>query len=167
MHGRTLATGMIVATSLAALIGLDATAASAAPAPGGATQSPSTARATESGSARSGVDSTGCDDVFLWTAPAGDPVGQLCTTVNHEGTTINNVIITFTTTSECRGSVRLRVSGADENGREFGFVDSASCGTGTATASFKPVSRVLPDTYICGTVLDDRFTPPQACAAIS
>jgi len=167
MHGRTLATGAIVATSLAALIGLDATAASAVTAPGGATRSSSTARATESSSAKDGVDSTGCDDVFLWTAPAGDPVGRLCTTVNHEGTTINNVVITFTTTSECSGSVRLRVSGADENGREFGSIDSASCHTGTATASFKPVSRVLPDSYVCGTLLDDRFTPPQACAVIS
>jgi len=167
VHRRTLATGAIVATSLAALIGLDATAASAVTAAGSVTPSSSTARATKSGSPKSGADSTGCDDVFLWTAPAGDPVGQLCTTVNHEGTTINNVIITFTTTSECNGSVRLRVSGADENGQEFGSVDSARCSTGTATASFKPVSRVLPDTYICGTVLDDRFTPPQACAAIS
>ena len=59
------------------------------------------------------------------------------------------------------------MSGADENGREFGFVDSASCGTGTATASFKPVSEVLPDSYVCGTLLDDKFTPAGACAVIA
>jgi hypothetical protein len=167
MHSRTLATGAIVATSLAALIGLDATAASAGSAPGGVTRSASIARTTASGSANGAVDSTGCDDVFLWTAPGGDTVGRLCITVNHDGTTINDAIITFTTTSECSGSVLLRVSGVDENSREFGFVDSASCGTGTATASFKPVSQVLPDTYVCGTLLDDRFTPAEACAVIS
>lgn len=167
MHRRILATGAIMVSSLAALIGLDATAASAATAPGSATPSSSTARATGSSSLRDGADSTGCDDVFLWTAPSGNSVGQLCITVNHEGTTINNAIITFTTTSECSGSVLLRVSGADENGREFGVADSARCDTGTATASFKPVSSVLPDSYVCGTLLDDKFTPAEACALIS
>lgn len=167
MHRRILTAGAIMVTSLAALIGLDATAALAVTASGGATLSSSTASASESRSASGGVDSTGCDDVFLWTAPAGDTVGQLCITVNHEGTTINNAIITFTTTSECSDSVLLRVSGADENGREFGVVDSARCHTGTATASFKPVSQVLPDSNVCGTLLDDKFTPAEACAAIS
>ena len=167
MHRRTLATGAIMVTSLAALIGLDATAASAATSAGSATPSSATARAAESGSANGDVDSTGCDDVFLWTAPAGAVVGQLCITVNHEDTTINNAIVTFTTTSECHGSVLLKVSGADENGREFGVADSATCDTGTAMASFKPVSRVLPDSYVCGTLLDDKFTPAQACTVIS
>jgi hypothetical protein len=87
--------------------------------------------------------------------------------VNHEGTTINNAIVTFTTTSPCGDSVLLRVSGADENGREFGFVDSAGCGTGTATATFTPVPEVLADSYVCGTLLDDAFTPAEACAVIS
>jgi hypothetical protein len=167
VHKRTLATGAIMVSSLAALIGLDATAASAVTVPGSATRSVSTPHATESSSAKGGVDSTGCDDVFLWTAPAGNTVGQLCITVNHEGTTINYAIITFTTTSECSDSVLLRVSGADENGREFGFVDSASCGTGTATAAFKSVPEVLPDSYVCGTLLDDKYTPAEACAVIS
>jgi hypothetical protein len=148
MYRRTLAAGAIVATSLAALTGLDATAASAA-------------------SARTGVDSTACDDVFLWKAPAGDVVGNLCLTVNHEGTTINNAIITFTTTADCSGTVLLRVSGADETGREFADADRAGCGTGTATSSFKPVSSVLPDSYVCGMLLDDRFTSAEACVVIS
>jgi hypothetical protein len=155
MHWRTLAAGLIAATSLAALIGFDTTAAAAAAASGG------------TGSLRDGADSTGCDDVYLWAAPGGDPVGTLCITVNHDGTTINAAVVTFTTTSDCSGDVLLRVSGADESGREFGFVESANCETGTATASFKPVSQVIPDTYICGTILDDRFTPALACAVIS
>ena len=166
MHRRTLATGAIMVTSLAALIGLDATAASAAAAPGSATRSSSTAGVSENRPSNGG-DSSGCDDVYLWTAPAGAVVGQLCITVNHEHTTINNAIVTFTTTSECNGSVQLRVSGADQNGREFSSVDSVRCGSGTATASFKPVSEVLPDSFVCGMLLDDKFTPAEACVVIS
>lgn len=144
MHRRTLAGGAVVG---AALTVFGATAASAAP------------RHFDVGA--------DCADVFSSRAPGGDTVGQLCITVDHDGTSLTDITSTFTTTSTCTGSVLLRVSGIDGDGQEFGAVDFAACDTGTATATFSPVKDVASGHYVCTTLLDERFTAAQACVAIS
>jgi hypothetical protein len=61
----------------------------------------------------------------------------------------------------------LRVSGADSSGNEFGAAKEVTCSSNKATASFDPVSKVASDTFICGTLLADKYTAGQACVTVS
>ncbi|GIE85847.1 hypothetical protein [Actinoplanes regularis] len=150
MRRRTLGNAAVLTASLLALTGLGVTIAYAA-------------TDGEDPAAVAGE----CADVFLTIDPAGDPVGKLCTAADADGTTLSGVALTFTASSNCSGTVMLRVSGLDASGAEFGEVEKANCGSGTATASFTPASRTAPDTYLCGTLLADRYTAAQACVALS
>jgi len=186
MRRRTLGRVGFVAAALVTAIGVTSSAASAAttpnpgnakagpgaetsvtPASGPATRPGASASANPAASSSSPVDGDVCADVFLVRAPAGDSVGQLCTDVTNDGTTIDDVTITFLPTSSCSGTVTLRVSGADQSGAEFGEVQTVSCSGGGAKASFSPVSEVAADTYICGTLLSDTYTAAEACVLIS
>jgi hypothetical protein len=151
MRRRTLVNGAVVSTVLLAAIGVGVAVASAATSTPSATTTPSQ-----------------CANVYLVKKPAGDTVGKLCTAVTASGTSISGVTVTYTASSSCRGSVLLRVSGADQNGAEFDDVKTVACGSGTATASFDPVSEVAAGTDVCGTLLlSDTYTAAQACVPIS
>lgn len=186
MRKRTLGNSAIVAGSLLAAIGLTVAVASAATsqptatpsssasavpsASGTATAGPTgsaSASASASPSSSSSSDGSGCADVFLVTAPAGDSVGKLCTAVTNSGTTLSKVVLTFTPSSSCSGTVMLRVSGIDKDGAEFGSVKSVTCGSSAVTAEFEPASTVTADTDICGTLLADKYTAAEACVAVS
>ena len=145
MRGRTLGNGAVIAAVLLTLAGLGVAIANAATNDGG----------------------NECADVFLTTDPAGDAVGSLCTAVDADGTALSGVSLTFTASSACSGSVLLRVSGMDSTGAEFATAEQASCGSGKATASFKPASKITPDTFLCGTLLSDKYTTAQACVAVA
>jgi len=175
MRRRTLGNVAIVATALVTAIGVTVAVASASTTPGsgngnggpGASTSATPPGASPSASTSSSPDGDACADVFLVRAPAGNSVGQLCTDVTNDGTTINAVTIYFVPTSSCSGNVTLRVSGADQSGAEFGEVKTVACGSGGAKASFTPVSKVASGTYICGTLLSDMYTAAEACVPIS
>lgn len=187
MRRRKLANGAIVATALLTLTGIGVAVASAATSQPGAIQAPSasagpgasragasgsptastSATATASPSASSSSDGSECEKVYLVAKPAGDSVGNLCTAVTASGTSIDSVAVTFTASSSCSGSVMLRAAGVDQNHAEFAEIKTVSCSSGTATASFTPVSAVASDSFICGMVLSDKYTAAQACVAIS
>lgn len=170
MRRRTLGNGAILATVLLVSAGLGVAVASAATTTAGsasptasATVSPS---AAPSPSSSAGGDNA-CEDVFLVTKPAGDAVGQLCTAVTADGTSIDGVKVTFTASSSCTSSVVLRVSGTDADDVEYAKVKTVACSSDTAAASFDPVSKVDTGTFVCGTLLSDEYTAAQACVAIS
>jgi hypothetical protein len=175
MRKRTLGNAAIVATALATAIGLGVAVASAATSQPGATASASAApsasgsgpAASASPSVSSSSDGSKCAEVYLVTSPADDSAGKLCTAVTASGTSISGVAITFTPSSSCDGSVDLRVSGLDQDNAEFADIKTVTCTSGTATASFDPVSEVAPDTNICGLLLSDTYTAAQACVPIS
>jgi len=164
MRRRTLGNGAIIAASLLALTGLGVAIANAATNGG---DPAATASASASPSASSGSGGSECAEVFLTTKPAGDSVGKLCTTVDADGTSLSGVTVTFTASSTCSGTVMLRVSGVDSSGAEFGKVEKVACSSGTATASFTPASTIASDTFVCGTLLADKYTAAQACVAVS
>ncbi len=87
--------------------------------------------------------------------------------VDADDATLKKVTVTFTPSSGCSGTVMLRASGIDASGAEFGEVADAGCGSGTATASFTPAETIASDTFLCGTLLADRYTAAQACVALS
>ncbi|GAA2687622.1 hypothetical protein [Actinoplanes palleronii] len=151
MRRRTLFNGAIITTGLLTVTGLGVAIANAASTPGSTTA----------------AGGSQCEAVFLVTAPAGDEVGKLCTTVDAADTTINGVTVVFTPSSTCTGKVMLRVSGADATGAEFGNVETSACTSGAASAAFTPVAEVAADTFLCGTLLADEYTAAQACVAIS
>jgi len=181
MRKRTLGNAAIVATALATAIGLGVAVASAATSQPSATASASAApsasgngpaastgtSASASPSASSSSDGSKCAEVYLVTSPADDSVGKLCTAVTASGTSVSGVTITFTASSSCDGSVDLRVSGLDQDNAEFADIKTVTCSSGTATASFDPVSEAAPDTNICGLLLSDTYTAAQACVPIS
>jgi len=188
MRRRTLSNGAIIAASLLTLTGLGVAIASAATTSGDPAADPSasasavatptatvtatptrtaTATATAGPSASSTSDGSECADVFLTTDPAGDSAGKLCTTVDADGTTLSGVTVTFTATSACSGSLMLRASGIDSSGAEFGKVEKVTCTSKKATATFTPASKIASDTFLCGTLLADKYTAAQACVAIS
>jgi hypothetical protein len=179
MRKRTVTNGAVIATVLLTLTGVgvaianaatneDPTASPSASASVDPSATPSaTATATASPSASSSSDGSECADVFLTEDPAGDSVGSLCTSVDSSGTTVSGVTITFTASSSCTGSMTLRASGADSTGAEFGVVKEVTCSSKKATASFDPVDKVTADTFLCGTLLADKYTAAQACVAIS
>jgi hypothetical protein len=187
MRKRTLGNGTVIAAVLLMVAGVGVAVASAATSQGNATAAststsaePSnsatatatttaspTATATAVPSASSSSDGSECSDVFLTTAPAGDSVGTLCTAVDSSGTTVSGVTVTFTASSSCSGSLMLRVSGADSTGAEFGEVKKVTCSSKKATASFTPASKVASNTFVCGTLLADKYTAAQACVPIS
>ncbi len=152
MRRRTLGNTALIAASLLALTGLGVTIADAA---------------TNDEDPGDLAGASECADVFLTIDPAGDPAGELCTAADADGTTLGGVAITFTASSSCSGTVLLRVSGLDASGAEFAEVAKATCGSGGATASFTPASRMAPDTFLCGTLLADKYTAAQACVALS
>ena len=158
MRRRTLGNGAIIVAALATLTGIGVAIANAATNPGGTTASPS---------ASSSSGGSTCSDVFLTTDPAGDTAGKLCLAVDSDSTTVNGVTVTFTASSSCSDSVMLRVSGADSSGAEFGDVKEVACSSQKATASFDPVTKVVSNTFICGTLLADKYTAAQACVTIS
>ncbi|BCY10357.1 hypothetical protein [Actinoplanes sp. L3-i22] len=147
MRRRTLGNTALVVTALLTLTGLGVAIANAA--------TTDTATSSE------------CADVFLTTDPAGDAAGKLCTAVEADGTAVSGVALTFTPSAACTSKVMLRVSGVDPAGAEFGQVAEVACGSGAASASFTPVKAIAPDTFLCGTLLADRFTAAQACVALS
>ena len=149
MRRRTLGNGAIIATSLLTLTGLGVAIANAA---------------TNGEDATTGSE---CADVFPTTDPAGDTAGKLCAAVDADGTALNSVALTFTASSTCSGSIMLRVSGIDSSGAEFGKVEKVTCTSGKATASFTPASKIASDTYVCGTLLADKYTAAQACVAVA
>jgi len=188
MRRRTLGNGAIIAASLLTLTGLGVAIANAATNSGdpaasasaSATVSPSStvrpsatvsasATVSPSASSSSGSSSGGseCADVFLTTKPAGDAAGKLCTVVDADGTSLSGVTVTFTASSSCSGDVMLRVSGIDSSGVEFGKVEKVACSSGKATASFTPATTIASDTFVCGTLLADKYTAAQACVAIA
>ncbi|GAA2614031.1 hypothetical protein [Paractinoplanes durhamensis] len=186
MRKRTLTNGTVIAGVLLVLAGAGVAVASAATSRGNTTVDASasastepsatatatatasaTATATASPSASSTSDGSECADVFLTTAPADDKVGTLCTAVDSTGTTVSGVTVTFTATSACSGNLMLRVSGADSAGAEFGEVKQVTCSSKKATASFTPASKVASNTFLCGTLLADKYTAAQACVTIS
>lgn len=187
MRRRTLVNGAVVSTVLLAAVGVGVAVASAATstpststtASASASPSPtisttvsskptaSTSPSASTSSSSSSGDGSECAEVFLVKSPAGDSVGKLCTAVTSSGTTVSGVTVTYTASSSCTGSLMLRVSGADQKGAEFGVVKTVSCSSGTATASFDPVSEVASGTDICGTLLSDTYTAAQACVAVS
>ena len=143
MRRRTLGNGAIIGASLLTLTGLGMAIANAA------------------------TDNNGggsqCAEVFRTTEPAGEPAGKLCTTVDADA----GITVALTASSSCGGSVMLRASGIDSSGAEFGKVEKVTCGSNGATASFTPASAIAPDTFVCGTLLADKYTAAQACVAIS
>jgi len=149
MRRRTLGNGAIIAASLLTLTGLGVAIANAA----------TTTEDSTTGSE--------CADVFLTTDPAGDTVGTLCAAVDADGAALNSVALTFTASPACSGSVMLRVSGIDSSGAEFGKVEKVTCSSGKATASFTPAAKVASDTYLCGTLLADKYTAAQACVVVA
>jgi hypothetical protein len=149
MRRRTLGNGATIAASLLTLTGLGVAIADAA---------------TNNDTASASSD---CADVFRTTDPAGESAGKLCTTVDADGTTLGGVTVTFTASSACGGSVMLRASGIDSSGAEFGKAEKVTCNANKATASFTPASTIAPDTFVCGTLLADKYTAAQACVAIS
>ena len=184
MRRRTLSNGAIIAASLLTLTGLGVAIANAAttsgdPAadPGASTSAVATPTATvtatptrtatASPSASSTSDGSECADVFLTKDPDGDSAGKLCTTVDADGTTLSSVTVTFTATSTCSGTVMLRASGLDSSGAEFGKVEKVTCTSKKATATFTPATKIASDTFLCGTLLADKYTAAQACVAIS
>jgi hypothetical protein len=186
MRKRTLTNGTVIAGVLLVLAGVGVAVASAATSPGSGTAGPSasasagpsdsanpttkptaTTTATASPTASSSSDGSECEDVFLITAPADDAVGTLCTTVDSSSTTISGVTVTFTATSSCTGDLMLRASGADSTGAEFAEVKEVTCSSKKATATFTPADKVASNTFICGTLLADKYTAAQACVAIS
>ncbi|WP_030442577.1 hypothetical protein [Actinoplanes subtropicus] len=188
MRRRTLGNGAIIAASLLTLTGLGVAIANAATNSGGASTSagagpsagdslpesagPSptatrTATASPSASSSSGSGDSQCADVFLTDKPAGDSAGKLCTTLDVDGTALSGVTVTFTASSACSGSLMLRVSGIDSSGAEFGKVEKVTCSSEKATASFTPASKIAANTFVCGTLLADKYTAAQACVAVS
>lgn len=177
MRRRTLGNGAIIAASLLTLTGLGVAIANAATNSGdpaasasassSASAGPSTTVSPSASSSGSTSGGSECADVFLTTAPAGDTVGKLCTTVEADGTSLSGVTVTFTASSTCSGTVMLRVSGVDSSGVEFGKVEKVACTSGKATASFTPATTVASDTFLCGTLLADKYTAAQACVAIA
>ncbi|MEU4238053.1 hypothetical protein [Actinoplanes sp. NPDC026619] len=149
MRKRTLTNGAVIGAVLLLAAGIGVAVASAA------TTSPKADGGSE------------CADVFLVAKPAGDSAGTLCTVVDSSGTTVGGVTVTFTASSTCSGSLMLRASGADSTGAEFGEVQKVTCSSEKATASFTPVTEVASDTFLCGTLLADKYTAAQACVAIS
>jgi hypothetical protein len=127
-----------------------------------------TSSATATASATSTAsDGSVCADVFEVSAPTGDAVGELCTAVTRSKTTISKIVVTFTAPSDCTGNVMLRAAGIDSDGVEFGKVKSDSCASGTATASFTPITKATAGTEICGMLIADAYTAAQACVPIS
>jgi len=182
MRRRTLVNGAVVGTVLLTSIGIGVAisfaatspstpnaSASAGPSASGSAPSSGTptASATATSSTSPSSDGSECEDVFLVTKPAGDTAGKLCTAITNSSTSIDNVVVTFTASSTCSDSITLRVSGADQDGAEFAEVSTATCSSGTATATFEPVDKVASDTFICGMLLSDKYTAAQACIAIS
>ena len=177
MRRRTLGNGALIAASLLTLTGLGVAIANAATnnnsgsaaAPSASASVPATATATATAapSASSSSDGSQCADVFLTTEPAGDSAGKLCTTLDADGTTLSGVTVTLTASSTCSGSVMLRTSGIDSSGAEFGKVEKVTCSSNKATASFTPASKIASNTFVCGTLLADKYTAAQACVAIS
>ncbi|HST84995.1 MAG TPA: hypothetical protein VLL08_24870 [Kineosporiaceae bacterium] len=135
------------------------TASSSATATGSASPTSSATSTADDGSA--------CADVFEVSDPAGDAVGELCTAVTHDETAVSKIKVTFTAPSDCTGDVMLRAAGVDEDGVEFGKVKSDSCASGTATASFTPISETTAGTEICGMLISDVYTGAQACVLVS
>lgn len=185
MRRRTLGTAAILGSTLVAAMGLGVAVASAATSPpsrGATTSAGPTGSASPTGSAdptgsaatpspsasstSSPSDGQECADVFLVTAPTGDTVGTLCTAVTASGIRLGAVTVTFTA-SGCTGSVTLRVSGVDQKGDEFGEVKKVTCVSGTATASFAPVTEVPADNDVCGTLLSTKYTAAEACVPIT
>lgn len=147
MRGRTLGNTAVVVAGLLTLTGLGVAIANAA---------------------TTDVTTTSeCADVFLTDDPAGDPAGKLCAAVDADGTALSGVALTFTPTSSCSETVMLRVSGLDSSGAEFGEVEKATCGTAGASATFTPAAKVAADTFLCGTLLADRYTAAQACVPLT
>jgi hypothetical protein len=192
MRRRTLINGAVVSTVLLAAIGVGVAVASAATSTPSATtasisagtsagtsagptssvtasSSPTASTSPSASSSSTGSSDGGsqCAKVYLVTKPAGDAVGELCAVVTASGTSISAVKITYTASSSCRGSVMLRVSGADQKGAEFDVVKTVSCSSGKATASFDPVSAVTSGSNVCGTLLSDTYTAALACVSIS
>jgi hypothetical protein len=151
----TSSNGAATATSSARWHSHPAPMASAVP-----SGSPSaSARPTTSASAGTPV----CEDAFLATAPGGDTAGRLCTSLT--GTSAGTV--TFTAAAACRGTVGLRLSGADAAGVEFAHLETASCAGGTATATFALASGAAPGSEVCGMLFaEDRYTAALACVPI-
>lgn len=147
MRKRTLGNTALVATALLTLTGLGVAIANAA-----------TTEAT---------GGSQCADTFLATDPDGKAAGKLCAVVDADDATLNKVTLTFTPASTCSGTVMLRASGIDASGAEFGEVADASCGSGTASASFTPAETIASDTFLCGTLLADKYTAAQACVPLS
>ncbi|HKS98805.1 MAG TPA: hypothetical protein VJT31_04675 [Rugosimonospora sp.] len=188
MRKTSLRNGAIVAASLAALLGVGTAIASAgtsssvvtaiatassspgssaSPAPTGSPLPSATATASPTASSSSSGNSQ-CSNVYAAKAPAGDAVGKLCTVVTASGTTISKVVVTFTASSTCSGDVTLKVSGVDSSDAEFGKVSTVACSSGTASASFEPVSQVASGTDICGMLFTlDTYTAGEACVPIS
>ena len=143
---------------------------------GGSTRSGGSNGSTGStGSGRTPVTGTSssdikCSAVYKATAPSGDSVGKLCTTVVGSATAIRSVTVTFTTTSKstCSDTVTLRTSGVDQDGEEFAKVSTVDCDSDTATASFQPVTQTISGSYICGELIaPDTYIATQACVSIT
>ncbi|WP_436535409.1 hypothetical protein [Actinoplanes sp. HUAS TT8] len=144
MRRRTLTNGTIVTAGLLAVTAAGVAIANAATSPGSSTAL------------------SQCEKVFLASAPAGDPAGSLCTTVDGSAMTV-----TFTPASACDDRVMLRVSGADASGVEFGDVQTVACSPDRAMAAFTPGVEAAADSFVCGLLLAEKYTAAQACVPIS